>query len=151
MAFDIIEVHPNAVQARQLAAIHAACFAATGRWSANDFTSDAAKSRIILTDLLIAEGVLVLQCVGDEAEVLTLGVVPAARGKGMAVALMERGLNIVRGRDVRNIFLEVAEDNLPAIDLYQRLGFKTTGRRKRYYRRETDDRVDALLMAKHTG
>ncbi len=151
MAFDIIEVHPNTVQARQLVAIHAACFVESARWSVRDFTSAAAQSRIILTDPLIAEGVLVLQCVGDEAEVLTLGVMPTARGKGMAVALMERGLQIIQDREVRNIFLEVAEDNAPAIGLYAQLGFETTGRRKHYYRRENGDRIDAVLMAKRIG
>ena len=39
--------------------------------------------------------------------------------------------------------LEVRESNLPAIRLYEKLGFQVVGRRKNYYREEHED---ALLM-----
>lgn len=43
----------------------------------------------------------------------------------------------------KRIFLEVRETNLPALRLYERLGFKPAGRRPGYY---TNPPADALLF-----
>ena len=42
------------------------------------------------------------------------------------------------------MFLEVAEDNIPAQKLYLKGGFKVNGRRPRYYKREPAA-IDAVL------
>jgi ribosomal-protein-alanine N-acetyltransferase len=49
--------------------------------------------------------------------------------------------------EARKLFLEVAEDNLPALVLYSRVGFKEQGRRKGYYKRANGAAVDALNLA----
>jgi len=45
------------------------------------------------------------------------------------------------------VHLEVEEGNAPALALYRRLHFETTGRREGYYRRPDGTRVAALTMA----
>jgi [ribosomal protein S18]-alanine N-acetyltransferase len=40
----------------------------------------------------------------------------------------------------------VGEDNLPALVLYSRVGFKEAGRRKGYYKRPDSPAVDALNL-----
>ena len=40
------------------------------------------------------------------------------------------------------IYLEVSSSNMPALNLYSRLGFKKVGIRKKYYQ----DGMDAILM-----
>ena len=150
MPLNVAQLTPDAEQAGLLEQIHAAAFSASSHWSAQDFAADLS-SRIILADSALRSGVLVLQAIADEAEVLTLGVVPSARGQGLAHALMEHGLRIVRDRNIKNIFLEVADDNAPAIGLYRRLGFRETGRRQKYYRRANGDKVDALVMSMRLG
>ena len=44
---------------------------------------------------------------------------------------------------VVNVFLEVSEVNYPARKLYEKHGFKPTGKRPKYY-----DGVDAIIMTK---
>ena len=45
----------------------------------------------------------------------------------------------------RCLTLEVRASNVPAISLYEKLGFAEVGRRKNYYR---NPREDALIMRK---
>jgi [ribosomal protein S18]-alanine N-acetyltransferase len=82
----------------------------------------------------------------DEAEILSLGVAPAARrggiGRALLRAIMARGS--IGG--VRRLYLEVAEDNLAAQGLYLAAGFSKVGRRRAYYRRPTGP-VSALVLA----
>ncbi|MDR3201755.1 MAG: ribosomal protein S18-alanine N-acetyltransferase [Bifidobacteriaceae bacterium] len=80
---------------------------------------------------------------GDVADIMTVGVEPSARGRGIGRALVEN-LLAAAGRARRSeVFLEVRVDNEPAIGLYQSLGFEPIGVRPRYYQPEG---VDALVM-----
>jgi ribosomal-protein-alanine N-acetyltransferase len=49
------------------------------------------------------------------------------------------------------MFLEVAEDNAPALTLYERFGFVKVGERAGYYRRADGTRATALVMRKLLG
>lgn len=80
------------------------------------------------------------------AEVLSLGVAPASRERGIARALMHAAIDRVSRRGLRELYLEVAEDNTPAQRLYRALGFATVGRRPRYYARPETEAVDALTL-----
>ena len=53
---------------------------------------------------------------------------------------------MARNKSIEEIFLEVAEDNKPARDLYKRFGFTQIGLRKAYYRRKSGLNVDALTL-----
>ncbi len=92
-------------------------------------------------------GLLMLRHAGDEAEVFTIAVAPAARRRGLARALLETGYIALTALGVQRLLLEVAVDNLPAIALYRAEGFETAGRRPGYYRRGAGS-VDALTMAR---
>jgi ribosomal-protein-alanine N-acetyltransferase len=85
-------------------------------------------------------GVLV---VDGAAEILTVGVVPAARRRGIATTLLHALLDEARVRGAAEVFLEVREDNEAAQALYGREGFVVVGRRKGYYEH---GRVDAVVM-----
>ena len=92
-------------------------------------------------------GFALLRAGGGEAEVLTIATRPQARGQGIARALMAQGLDLAAELGVQTMFLEVAADNEPALNLYQSLGFQQTGQRKAYYARSDGPRVDAVVMA----
>lgn len=78
----------------------------------------------------------------DEAEVITLAVAAEARRLGVGRALMHAVLAEWGRRQVRTAFLEVRDDNVPALALYRSLGFVEVGRRRGYY----GDGTDALVM-----
>ena len=82
----------------------------------------------------------------DTAELLTLAVDPASRRRGIGSLLVRDFLANAKEGGATNAFLEVAEDNIPAISLYKREGFEAEGRRRDYYRRSGNIRVDAHIL-----
>jgi ribosomal-protein-alanine N-acetyltransferase len=87
-------------------------------------------------------GMLLGRTAADEAEVLTFGVVPAARRQGIGTCLLQAAKVLAAARGCGAIFLEVATSNAVALALYRREGFVEVGRRRRYYA----DGSDALVM-----
>jgi len=77
----------------------------------------------------------------DEAELLRLAVAVSLRRRGLAEALVERGIAELRAHDCETAFLEVREDNAGAIGFYEATAWTLAGRRRRYY----PDGTDALL------
>jgi ribosomal-protein-alanine N-acetyltransferase len=74
--------------------------------------------------------------------VMNVSVDPSMRRLGVATALIERLLERVdNGR--AQLTLEVRPSNHGAIALYERFGFRSAGRRRRYYQ---DNGEDALVM-----
>lgn len=98
-----------------------------------------------------ADGFILMRQAGDEAEVLTLTVLPEARRRGRGHALMQAALASCRTRGVSDVFLEVAADNAAARALYQRLGMFESGRRRGYYARSDGSSVDALILTLNLG
>lgn len=66
-----------------------------------------------------------------EYEIHTIGVDPAYQGKGIGRRMMNDLLDGIDPGSV--VYLEVRTDNVPAIALYESLGFEKMGVRKRYY------------------
>lgn len=66
-----------------------------------------------------------------EYEIHTIGVDPDFQGHGIGRRLLADLLEFASGGTV---FLEVRTDNVPAIKLYESVGFVNIGLRKRYYR-----------------
>ena len=91
-------------------------------------------------ELLGWAGVMV---VADCAEILTVGVVPPARRRGIARQLIDGLLVEARRRAAVEAFLEVRVDNEAAQALYAREGFAPVGLRRGYY---DGGRVDAVVM-----
>ncbi len=74
-----------------------------------------------------------------ELHITTIAVMPEHRRRGQARALI--GAALAAYPNAGHVHLEVRPNNAAAIALYESLGFRTTGRRPRYYGDE-----DALLM-----
>ena len=81
------------------------------------------------------------QSTPDEAELLNLAVEPANRRHGVASAL----LSALEREATGELFLEVAESNLPAIALYEHLGWVKTGTRIGYYH---SGKINGIVMQK---
>lgn len=133
-------------EAAAMAEAHAAAF--NPSWREEDF-EDLLEGQGIFGFLAreaAPVGVVLCRIVAEEMEVLTLGVAPAARRRGVAKALMAAVLGAARQAGVDACFLEVAVDNQAAGALYAGLGFQRAGHRPGYYDRGAAGLADALLM-----
>lgn len=83
---------------------------------------------------------------GADWEILSLGVRPPFRRRGVGRALMDCVLAQMPADLPPSLVLEVAADNIAAQELYAELGFQNVGRRPRYYNRSDSTPVDALIL-----
>ncbi|MBX7138759.1 MAG: ribosomal protein S18-alanine N-acetyltransferase [Oligoflexia bacterium] len=88
-------------------------------------------------------GFLVVHVVMDEAHVVNFGILTELRGQGIGRVLLEEVLEDLRREAHKTVTLEVRAGNLPAINLYQSVGFAECGIRPAYY---SDNNEDALTM-----
>jgi ribosomal-protein-alanine N-acetyltransferase len=82
-----------------------------------------------------------------EADILTVGVVPEHRGKGIAKGLMALITNWAKEQGTTAMMLEVKTDNLEAIGLYESLGYSTLNVRKDYFGAGLDAQVMRLELS----
>ena len=162
-------VETSIVHAEVLATAHGVCFEMP--WSIKDFqellvlptsfgflaqieqetTSNSQnfhepQSNQISPDIL---GFVLCSVVQEECEILTIGVLPKWRRQRVGYRLLQQAVEQAKSLGAGQIFLEVAENNGSAHELYIGHGFKEVGRRPNYYR-ETDGRIDAVVLSKTT-
>jgi len=66
--------------------------------------------------------------------ILTIDVAPKHRRKGVAQGLLQEIERIFREKGVEVCYLEAREDNIAALKLYQKSGYRKIGRLKNYYK-----------------
>lgn len=91
-------------------------------------------------------GFILCRVAVDEAEVLTLAVLPTARRRGLGRALLQEAMGVARAQGASRLYLEVAEANVAARQLYAGRGLQVGGRRPGYYRVAGRPAEDALVM-----
>ena len=89
-------------------------------------------------------GFLAARHAAREWELENIVVSPEFRGRGIGAELLSAWLTRVRARGSSSVFLEVRESNVAARRLYEKAGFRQTGRRKLYY---SDPAEDAILYS----
>jgi ribosomal-protein-alanine N-acetyltransferase len=132
-----------------MATIHAACFARA--WSATEIGQFVAVPGCLSLAASTApeqtvQGFLIVRCVGDEAEILTLAVDPGRRREGLGRALLAAAIASLRQAGAKRLFLEVEAGNESARGLYQSLGAVAVGRRTRYYEHGADADIFSLAL-----
>jgi ribosomal-protein-alanine N-acetyltransferase len=133
--------------APRLAQLHGASF--HRGWGESEFESMLGESNTLVHRLRLRRktvGFAVSRIGADEAEILSIAIDPHCRGQGLSQNLLLTHLGHLAGRGVRTIFLEVEENNRPALSLYKRAGFAVVGRRERYYQQADGEQLNALLM-----
>jgi [ribosomal protein S18]-alanine N-acetyltransferase len=78
----------------------------------------------------------------DEIHILNVATHPDWRRKNLGRRLLQHVRRIAGRRQARLIILEVRRSNLPAITLYDSLGYHPIGVRPRYY----ENKEDAIVM-----
>ncbi len=130
----------------QLATLHAVAFTGQRPWSAREFADLLAAPSVFLSHR--PHGFALGRVAADEAELLTLAVAPAARRQGIGRQLLAAFEAAAQRRGATIAFLDVADDNCPAIALYRSAGYAETGRRVAYYQRPDAPAAAALMMTK---
>lgn len=135
----------GASHAQVLASLHARCFAPQEQWNtaamASLLVSAGVCAGLVLADEQAA-GFVMLRCVGGEAEILTLCVLPDYRRQGLAAQLVAWSLARAVEHSAAVVFLEVSVGNSAAQNLYAQAGFTQKGQRRAYY----PDGSDALVL-----
>jgi ribosomal-protein-alanine N-acetyltransferase len=91
-------------------------------------------------------GFVLYRLVVDEAEILSVAVIPECRRRGIARLLMEEAMRHLYREGARQIHLEVEDANAAAIGLYRGMEFRESGRRAGYYVQGRDTPGGALVM-----
>ena len=81
----------------------------------------------------------------EDGDITNVAVEEGSRRKGCARRLLLELMRRAKLCGVENFTLEVRESNLPAVRLYESLGFTVEGNRKNFYR---DPAENALIMWK---
>ena len=86
-------------------------------------------------------GYLIMWSLFDEAEVLSVAVMPEMRRGGIGRMMMSDALGYALSAGVESVYLEVRETNEAAKRMYGSFDFEAIGRRKRYYVKPVEDAI----------
>ena len=131
----------------ELAEMEAICFPTTPSiWSEKDYAAHLANG----AGLTVSDetGFVVGRIAADEAEIITLGVLPDYRKRGHGTDLLAQFETHARTKGAEAIFLEVAANNRAALALYKARAFSRVGRRRKYYENAEGISVDAFILKK---
>jgi ribosomal-protein-alanine N-acetyltransferase len=88
-------------------------------------------------------GYIIAWKIYDEVHILNLAVHPEHRRKGIGRGLLIDCLRYFSKKGIKSAILEVRVRNQDAITLYEKIGFRPIGLRRKYY---SDTGEDALVM-----
>ena len=89
-------------------------------------------------------GFACLKVILDEADIMNIVVRKTFRHNGIGSVLLDNLISYSKNSNLKSITLEVNENNLSAIHLYNKFSFDKLGIRKKYYNGESD----AIIMSK---
>lgn len=130
----------------QLSALDRKCVGNDG-WSADSFRSEVLKDNGIVLCFTDGNNVIALLSgyfAEGEGDITSVAVDENFRRQGLAQKLIAEFEKLLPD-NTENIFLEVRENNNPAINLYRKCGFEKLSVRKNFY---TNPRENAVVMAK---
>jgi [ribosomal protein S18]-alanine N-acetyltransferase len=131
-----------------IAHLHAASF---GRgWEEDEVHRLLLDSTVVAHRALVRRtmvGFIMSRMAVDEAEILSVAIAPARRGRGFSRPLLDFHLRSLAGLGARTVFLEVDEHNAPARKLYAGAAFHEVGRRQGYYQ----GGATALILRRDLG
>lgn len=128
----LAEVRPQ--DAAAIAALHNASF--QRGWGEDEI------HRLLVDSAVVAHcsaiggtmvGFILSRMAAGEAEILSVAIAPAWRGRGLARPLLDLHLRRLAGLGTHQVFLEVDRHNAAARALYKRAGFYEVGQRPGYY------------------
>ena len=85
-----------------------------------------------------------LKKIFDQADIMNIVIKKIYRNQGIGTLLLENLILLAKDLNISTLFLEVNEQNKPAIHLYEKLGFERLGIRKKYYNKN-----NGIIMKKN--
>ena len=131
----------------QVSALEKLCFG-TEAWSEKSVASELHNELalwIVADDDGKVLGYVGSQTVMGETDMMNIAVHPDCRKQGIATGLIAGLIGALQLQGSYSLALEVRASNIPAILLYEKLGFSQVGLRKNYYR---NPKEDALILRK---
>jgi ribosomal-protein-alanine N-acetyltransferase len=139
----------------QLLAIERQVYAAP--WTAENFVAELTKPYSLFyvltddeTDSRIA-GYIVCWMMFDDCQILNVAVDFPFRGLGMAKLMIRKVIALASNKSIKKVILEVRKTNMPAIQLYQGLGFAITHILKGFYGNGEDAYQMTLPLQENSG
>ena len=129
-----------------VAEIEKICF--SDPWSLNSVNSELDNPLslwIVAMDGDRVVGYVGSQTVLGDADMMNLAVLPEFRRLGIGKELVKQLINALQSRSAQSLSLEVRQSNVPAIQLYESLGFLQVGLRPNYYK---NPKENALILRK---
>jgi ribosomal-protein-alanine N-acetyltransferase len=77
----------------------------------------------------------------DEGHICNVAVKESVRRQGVGILMLKELISHAQARGIRSLTLEVRESNMPAINLYKKLGFTVAGMRKDFYTRPQENAI----------
>jgi [ribosomal protein S18]-alanine N-acetyltransferase len=116
-------------------------------WSREAFYNELHHNQYAVYIILEEKGEPIGYCgvwiVVDEAHITNIAILPQYRGRRLGEALLRKVMETSKQMGATSMTLEVRVSNLPARNLYRKLGFQDGGIRKNYY---TDNGEDGIVM-----
>lgn len=136
--------------AERLSQIHAEAFARP--WTPEEFESFLLDASVRADGLFLGRsprpaGFALSRLALDEAEILSVALARADRGRGHSRVLLAHHLQTLAHAGAATVHLEVEDGNTRALALYRRQGFAQCGTRPGYYARPDGTRSAALSMS----
>lgn len=132
-----------------LTKIHIECFPRYwNRQAFTDFFSVENTFAILVENYDQPVAMIVYRIVFEQADILTIAVLPAFRKKGIAKKLIGDALEHCKKLGAKKLFIDVEVGNEAALKLYENTGFKQISRRKLYYQQLDGSLTDSLVMSK---
>ena len=116
-------------------------------WTLNAFRQELNRVVSHLWALTVDErlaGYICFWIYAGEIHLMNIAVHPKMRRKGFGCYLLTKMIEVGKSRTIERAWLEVRPSNVRARALYQKVGFRETGRRPRYY---ADTNEDAIVMS----
>lgn len=130
----------------KLSALDRKCVSNEG-WSADSFRSEVQKDNGIVLCFVDGDNIIALLSgyfAEGEGDITSVAVDENFRRMGLAKKLITEFIKILP-ENTENIFLEVRENNVPAINLYKKCGFEKLSIRKNFYSNPAEN---AVVMVK---
>lgn len=143
---------PDTTDAEALATLMAHCLPPSQVWTVESLRQGLSEGRLVALTAGAGQeaiGFILAELARDEGTILNFSVLQTDRRRGIGTALWEGLSRYLQACGVNRITLEVSRGNLPALNIYEKIGFKKIGIRKKYYNHIDGIGQDALVLEHH--